>query len=164
MHVQLLPSQACNVQAQAPVRGKSSVRFMEKPQQANCFNQAIQIIVWLNIRLIIWLKKVSLRGNVTSGREVYENFISILQCTCKWCNAMHDFTSTHKSQGRKWGLQHIALSQCALLYQYLMHQSGYGFFICIFNMRVQKCDCNAWTSYTSKNLLLQEQCHKWINI
>ena len=38
---------------------------------------------------------------------------------------------------------HIAISQYALLYRYLPHQSGYGFFICIFNMRVQMYDCNA---------------------
>jgi len=48
------------------------------------------------------------------------------------------------------GCNHIATSQCALLYRYLPHQSGYGLFICIFNMRVQMYDCNAWTSYTSK--------------
>ena len=48
------------------------------------------------------------------------------------------------------GYNHITLSQRALMYRYLPHQSGYGFFICIFNMRVQKYDCNAWTSYASK--------------
>ena len=92
-------------------------------------------------------------------------FISILQCICKWCSAMHDFTSlnmqmvqckcmtsllpTNPKEGNE-GCNHIAISQCALLYRYLPHQSGYGFFICIFNMRVQKHDCNAWTSYTSR--------------
>ena len=63
---------------------------------------------------------------------------------------MYDFTSTHKSWSE--GCNHIAISQRVLLYWYLPHQSDYDFFICIFNMRVQKYDCNAWTSYTSKNL------------
>ena len=42
------------------------------------------------------------------------------------------------------GCNHIATSQYVLLYRYLSHQSGYGFFKCIFNMGVQiMYDCNA---------------------
>ena len=37
-------------------------------------------------------RSIILRQQITSGREIYENFISILQCICKWCNAMLDFT------------------------------------------------------------------------
>ena len=56
---------------------------------------------------------------------------------------------TNPKEGSE-GCNHITISQRALLYRYLPHQSGYGFFICIFNMRVQMYDCNAWTSNTSK--------------
>ena len=59
--------------------------------------------------------------------------------------AMQCMTSllpTNPKEGSE-GCNHIAISQSALLYRYLPHQSGYGFFICIFNMRVQKHDCNA---------------------
>ena len=65
------------------------------------------------------------------------------------CNGWLDFYPQNPKEGSE-GCNHIAISQCALLYRYLPHQSGYGFFICIFNMRVQMYDCNAWTSYTSK--------------
>jgi len=37
------------------------------------------------------------------------------------------------------GCNHIAISQRALLYRYLPHQSGYGFFICI---KICECKCN----------------------
>ena len=64
--------------------------------------QMVQCNAWLHFRQLI-----------TSGGEICETFISTLQCTCKWCNAMHDFTSTHKTQGRKWGLQpHCYISMC----------------------------------------------------
>ena len=59
------------------------------------------------------------------------------------------------------GSNHIAISQCALVYRYLPHQSGYGFFICIFNMRVQMYDCNAWTSYTSKIYNFKSNAKSW---
>ena len=67
--------------------------------------QKVQCNAWIHL----WQR-------ITLGREIYENFISILQCTCKWCNAMHDFTSTHKSQGRKRGLQpHCFISMCVVV-------------------------------------------------
>ena len=37
---------------QEPAEGEKRMRFMEKPQQANCFNQVIQITVSLIIGLI----------------------------------------------------------------------------------------------------------------
>ena len=44
------------------------------------------------------------------------NALWMLQCTCLWCNAMDDFTSTHKSQERKWGLQpHCYISMCVVV-------------------------------------------------
>ena len=46
--------------------------------------QMVQCNAWLHFR-----------QRTTSAREIFENFISILQCTCKWCNAMHDFTSLY---------------------------------------------------------------------
>ena len=101
--------------------------------------QKVQSNAWLHFR-----------QRITMCREIYENFISILQCTCKWCNTMHDFTLANEiisgreiyetsyqyfnshangamqcmtsllprnpKEGSE-GCNHIALSQCALLYR-----------------------------------------------
>ena len=82
-------------------------------------------------------------------------------------SAMQCMTSllpTNPNEGSE-GCNHIAIPQRVLLYWYLPHHSGYGFFICIFNMRVQKYDCNAWTSYTAKiyNSKSNPQVDKHIN-
>ena len=78
------------------------------------------------------------------------NTLWMLQCTCLWCNAMDDFTSTHKSQERKWGLQsHCYISTCvavpvltAPIWLWFLH------------MHIQYKSANVWLQcmnfYTSK--------------
>ena len=76
----------------------------------------------------------------------YECFNGHAYGAMQW---MTSLLPTNPKEGSE-GCNHIAISQRALMYRYLPYKSGYSFFICIFNMRVQKYDCNAWTSYTSK--------------
>jgi hypothetical protein len=63
---------------------------------------------------------------------------------------MHDFTSTLKSNKRKWVLQPHFLVQCALLYQYLPYQHQATMSSYAYQRKMQRCKyCNGWTSYTS---------------
>jgi hypothetical protein len=61
---------------------------------------------------------------------------------CKWCkcNACLHFYPHILKEGYE-GCNHIAISQRALLYQYLPHQSGYGFVHMHKNMRMQRLQC-----------------------
>jgi hypothetical protein len=53
---------------------------------------------------------------------------------------MHDFTSTLKSNKRKWGLQPCCSIQHALLYRYLSHQHQATVSSYAYQRKVQKCN------------------------
>jgi hypothetical protein len=64
--------------------------------------------------------------------------------------AMHDITSTLKSNKRKWGVQPHCSIQRTLLYRYLPHQHQATVSSYAYQRKMQRCKyCNRWTSYTS---------------